>query len=168
MEDYGAFAAEYLGMDSLLKWEDGKTYPLPQDYANMMGWEELAERVGRLYNALPKEQQASCMILTGNYGHAGALIHHADQYQLPKNIQSLSSSFMLWADEQITYDNQFLILDVRQDSSDWFYQNILVDSIQTENAGDPGYIYYRTAPKLDVSKAWHDLVIAERQLYLAK
>ena len=30
-----------MGGEALLRWEDGKMHPLPQDYADMLGWDEL-------------------------------------------------------------------------------------------------------------------------------
>ena len=33
------------GLDVMLKWEDGKVHELPQDYADMVGWDELGKKV---------------------------------------------------------------------------------------------------------------------------
>lgn len=33
----------------MLRWEDGKEYPLPQDFADMLGWKELAAKVDKAY-----------------------------------------------------------------------------------------------------------------------
>ncbi|CAN5389602.1 hypothetical protein BH10BAC3_BH10BAC3_19800 [soil metagenome] len=35
----------------LLRWEDGKDDALPQDYADMLGWKELANKVDHIYSA---------------------------------------------------------------------------------------------------------------------
>ena len=41
-----------LGLDVMLKWEDGEVHDLPQDYADMVGWDELAEKVWTFYETL--------------------------------------------------------------------------------------------------------------------
>ena len=46
---------------------------LPQYYADMFGWRELAELVGRAYRSLPPEDQAKAVFLGNNYGEAAAI-----------------------------------------------------------------------------------------------
>lgn len=50
-EKLAAFYQQY-GIDKtgLLKWEDQKEHPLPQDFADMLGWKELAEKTIRAYH----------------------------------------------------------------------------------------------------------------------
>lgn len=154
MKKYCTFVSNYMGMGQLLVWEDGKSRPLPQDYADMVGWEEMARRVGKFYNSLTPEQQKDCLIWGGSYGHAGAMQHYREKYQLPDNIYSLSSSFVLWANPQADFKTQILVSDERFDSSEWYHQVDLVDSVRNADARDPGYIYYRTDPKVDVKERW--------------
>ncbi len=52
--------------------------------------------------------------------------------------------------------------DRKQESSQWFAEMILVDSIQDPNAREKGYIYYRSKPKLDVSQEWRRIVEEEK------
>jgi hypothetical protein len=77
-------------------WEDRKPHPLTQDYADMFGWDEMTEKVAKVYNSLTPEQQKNTQIFADNYGEAGALHHFGKQYNLPDAV-SLSSSFTLWA-----------------------------------------------------------------------
>jgi 4-amino-4-deoxy-L-arabinose transferase-like glycosyltransferase len=35
-----------------LQWEDQKDHALPQDFADMLGWKEMTERIGRVYHAM--------------------------------------------------------------------------------------------------------------------
>jgi len=55
----------------LLRWEDGKDHSLPQDYADMLGWKELARKVDSVYITLPNPHQT--LVLCDNYGQAGAI-----------------------------------------------------------------------------------------------
>ncbi len=68
----------------MLRWEDGKEHPLPQDFADMQGWKELANKVEALYNQLPNKEQT--IIVCDNYGQAGAI----NYYSRSKNIKAVS------------------------------------------------------------------------------
>ncbi|MDB5141964.1 MAG: hypothetical protein JWQ66_677 [Mucilaginibacter sp.] len=81
-------------------WEDRKPHPLTQDYADMFGWDEMTEKVAKAYNSLTPEQQKNTQIFADNYGEAGALHHFGKQYNLPDAV-SLSSSFTLWAPDDL-------------------------------------------------------------------
>lgn len=78
------------------KWEDQKNHPLSQDYADMLGWDELGEKVVKAYHNLTPEQQKHTQIYADNYGEAGAIYHYGKAYHLPE-VASLNSSFTLWA-----------------------------------------------------------------------
>ena len=145
------------GLSAPMRWEDGKINPIPQDVADMHGWEELAQKASNLYHSLPKENQSTCMIYGASYGHAASLSYYSEKYNLPE-IYSLNAGFMIWGTDNIYFDNQIFIDEVCLDSSSWFNQFVLVDSIQNPVARDPGYIYYRTDPKREVSVHWNKLV----------
>ena len=46
---------------------------LPQYYADMFGWTELAALVGRAYESLPPDEKAKAVFLGNNYGEAAAV-----------------------------------------------------------------------------------------------
>lgn len=46
---------------------------LPQQYADMFGWEEMAALVGEAYDRLTPEERAHCRVFGQNYGEAGAV-----------------------------------------------------------------------------------------------
>jgi len=81
-------------------WEDQKQHPLSQDYADMLGWDEMAADVGKVWHSLTPEQQKQTEIFADNYGEAGALHHYHIQYGFPDAI-SLNSSFTLWAPDDL-------------------------------------------------------------------
>lgn len=53
--------------------EQGNTAPLPQWWADRFGWDSMVAATADVYNALPEEERAQAVILTSNYGEAGAL-----------------------------------------------------------------------------------------------
>jgi hypothetical protein len=59
----------------LLRWEDGKDHSLPQDFADMLGWKELALKIDSIYSTLPDHGQT--LILCDNYGQAGAINYYS-------------------------------------------------------------------------------------------
>lgn len=157
MKKYATYMSQYEGFDTQLKWEDGKYYDLPQDYADMQGWEELSQRVADFYYSLTPEQQSQTMIYAGSYGHASSLNYFQDKYKLP-DIQGLNGSHMIWAKRNVDFKYQIMIEEEKQHTSTWFEEMTVVDSIHNPYAREKGYIHFRQNPKLDVVNAWKELV----------
>ena len=68
---------------------------LPQFYADMFGWEGLAKDVSAVYLAIPESEKPSTVVLTQNYGEAGALEYFASKYPLPR-VVSTHNSYWFW------------------------------------------------------------------------
>jgi hypothetical protein len=77
------------------KWETVSLNQLPQQYADMFGWPEMAAAVARVYHALPPEDRAQCGIYGQNYGDAAAIDFFGPQYGLPHAISG-HQSYWLW------------------------------------------------------------------------
>jgi hypothetical protein len=90
----------------LSTWEDHKLHSTSQDYADMLGWDEMAAKVAKAWQSLTPEQQKYTQIFADNYGEAGAIHHYGKQYHLP-DVISLNSSFTLWAPDNL--DGQYII-----------------------------------------------------------
>ena len=159
---YMAYMKEKAGVDAPLRWEDGNYYTIRQDYADMLGWQELPEKVAKIYHGLSEDEKSKTMIYGGSYGHAGVLNLWREKYDLPVAM-SLSSSFVAWADEDYSFDRQIFIDDRKQSESNFFNNITLMDSIEHPLARDPGYIYYRTDPKVNVMEAWKEIVIQQKK-----
>ncbi|MGY0040880.1 hypothetical protein [Pedobacter sp. NJ-S-72] len=86
------FSAVHL--DNLFYWEDGKKHATSQDYADMIGWEEMTAITAKAYAKIPHNQRVATTIFAENYGEAGAIDHLGKKYNLP-GVVSLSSSFTL-------------------------------------------------------------------------
>jgi Dolichyl-phosphate-mannose-protein mannosyltransferase len=78
-----------------VKTERDATADLPQLYADMFGWEGMAETIAGVYHSLPQSEQASCAILAGNYGEAGAIDYYGPKLGLPPAISG-HNSYYLW------------------------------------------------------------------------
>jgi hypothetical protein len=68
---------------------------LPQYYADMFGWRELAAEVGRIYAALPPEEQRRAVFLARNYGEAAAIDVFGEAMPLPPAISG-HNNYFLW------------------------------------------------------------------------
>jgi len=90
---YFAWTKEKLGLGMALRWEDGLYHPLPQDYADMLGWDELAAITANAYRQVPDKESA--MIYAENYGQAGAVMVIGKKYGLP-DPACFSESFLYW------------------------------------------------------------------------
>jgi hypothetical protein len=83
-----------LPVGSVVKAERDAVYaPLPQLYADMFGWDTMAETVAHVYQGLPEADRADCGILAGNYGEAGAIDHYGPALGLPKALSGHNSYF---------------------------------------------------------------------------
>ena len=61
----------------LLRWEDGRDHQLPQDFADMLGWRELAAKVDTAYSRVADPDKT--LVLCDNYGQAGAINYYTRQ-----------------------------------------------------------------------------------------
>ncbi len=158
LKSYSSTLANY---GYVQKWEDGKTYALPQDYADMHGWEEMAATVAKKYHSLPEESRENCLIWGGGYSHASSLNYYRDKFELPE-IFSLNSSYKLWAQVPAHFDNLILVDDVWSDSSSFFYHHEFVDSIRNPYAREKGYVFYRQNPRINIDSAMVEIIKKER------
>ncbi len=95
MVQYMDFMANKIGLSEPLRWENGQIHDMPQEFADMFGWENQVKTVADVYRQLTLGEQAQCLILASNYGEAGAINYYRKQYDLPKAI-SFNGSYFLW------------------------------------------------------------------------
>jgi 4-amino-4-deoxy-L-arabinose transferase-like glycosyltransferase len=68
---------------------------LPQHFADRFGWEELAAITARAWHSLTPEERSRAIIVTSNYGEAGALDYHGRRLGLPR-AASQHNNYYLW------------------------------------------------------------------------
>jgi Dolichyl-phosphate-mannose-protein mannosyltransferase len=135
---YKILRADKLGS---LKWEDGKNHPLPQDFGDMLGWREMAEKVNDAWQKLDSNEKAHTMIFCDNYGEAGAVNYFGKKYQLPEAFSD-NASFLYWLPENQHIDNLILVTDDQQEMQHDFIKDFksaeLSDSITNAFAREKG------------------------------
>lgn len=75
-----------------LRWEDGKNHQLPQDYADMQGWKELAHLADSAY-AMVKDKDG-LLVRADNYGQAGAINYYSKYKQI--NAVAYNADYLYW------------------------------------------------------------------------
>lgn len=87
---------EKYGLDFVCRFEDNSIHSLPQDYADMLGWEELTGIAYEAWQMIPDKKSA--FIYCENYGQAGAITVIGKKYGLPEAV-CFSESFRYWVPE---------------------------------------------------------------------
>ena len=105
---------------------------LPQHYADMFGWEEMAERVARVYHGLPPEERAKCGIYADNYGEAGAIDYFGQRWGLPPALSG-HNSYWLWGPRGVTGEVLIALGGSRADQEANFRSVTLADSVRCEH-----------------------------------
>lgn len=138
----------------LLRWEDGKDHALPQDFADMLGWKELAEKVDATYEKL--DDKSHTLVLCDNYGQAGAI-----NYYSKNGIQAvtMNADYINWVplDEEIT--NVILVQNADDDDKERkkeqpLFENIsLTGKVENKYAREYGAsIYQLVGAKVSINK----------------
>jgi len=104
--------------DAVRRYENNKYYPLPQDYADMLGWDELAAITNKAWQKV--EHKGACLIYAENYGQAGAITILGKRYNLPEAL-SFSDNFRYWLPKtferemvELIYINHEMGADVKE------------------------------------------------------
>jgi hypothetical protein len=75
--------------------EHEKLGALPQYYADMFGWPQMAAKVAAVYHALPPRDQARAVFFGDNYGEAAAIDVFGRRLGLPAAISG-HNNYFLW------------------------------------------------------------------------
>lgn len=124
-----------------LKWEDLQNHPLPQDFADMLGWKEMAQKMAVAYNTLDSNEKKRAIVFCDNYGQAGAVNYYGPQYGLPETFSD-NASFLYWMPERADFDHIVLLTDDQEEMQHAFIKNfrsaVLLDSITSPYAREKG------------------------------
>jgi hypothetical protein len=111
------------GLDGVLRWEDGNYHALPQDFADMIGWQELADATGRAWQREPDKSTAA--IYAETYGQAGAIEHLGKPYGVPQVI-SFSDNYRYWLPDSLpaNFKTLYYVNDELGDDMPGFFEKI--------------------------------------------
>ena len=138
----------------LLRWEDGKEHLIPQDFADMLGWKELAHKIDSIYSNLPDNEKT--LILCDNYGEAGA-INYYTKFENVKAV-SFNADYVNWFIPDRKIFNFIRVKSIEskdkelKKTSPFFESSVLADSITNRFSREFGTaIFVFKNPNIDVS-----------------
>ena len=91
--------------------EHGRMAALPQDWADMHGWPELAATVAQVYHSLPPADRTRAAIFASNYGEAAAIDFFGTNDGLPPALSG-HNQYYLWGTHGASGE---IIIDVAGD-----------------------------------------------------
>ncbi len=157
--------AKKIGLESAFRWETGIVHDLPQDFADMFGWKELAGIVEKTYFELTPEERNKCLIYAENYGQAGAVDYYGKKSSLPE-VVSFNSSYLLWAPDSVNIDILIYINDDTTNVAELFQEVKLMGQIENHYARENGTpVYLCKYTKTDFQKFYQDLVRESKDNY---
>ena len=145
------------GFDFGRTFEDGTKHSLPQDYADMLGWEELTKITDKAWRMIPDKKSA--IIYCENYGQAGAITVIGKKYGLPEAI-SFHESFRYWIPSEFDPDvTSFIYIndELGEDVNNLFGKIIKVGSISNPDAREYGTsVYLCEKPVMSFNRFWKE------------
>jgi dolichyl-phosphate-mannose-protein mannosyltransferase len=164
------YKERHLEKTGALKWEDLKNHPLPQDFADMLGWKTITEKTAKVYNSLPQEEKNKTIIKSDNYGLCGALNFYGPKMGLPE-VYSYNASFLLWIPDTFNVTNVITVGEKMPDStkdvlkyfSSVSVKDELVDSFARENGSEIILWYHCNGSVL--SKFLKDEIAEKKKLF---
>jgi len=137
------------------RFEDRSIHSLPQDYADMIGWDELASLTDKAYRMVP-DKKAS-VIYCENYGQAGAITIIGKKYGLPEAV-CFNESFRYWIPKEFNPDiSSFIYInhELGKDVAEMFGKITLVGQISDPNARELGAkVYLCQEPVSSFNEFW--------------
>ncbi len=134
---------------------------LPQWIADRLGWHELASEVGRVYRDLPPEEQRNAVIVSTNYGEAGALELYGPEFGLPP-VFATHNSYFLWGPPSDSVKTYIAVFVNRRDIESRF-ESVVEAGVQTcEYCTRPQQripIYVARGPRFSITAEWAKLRI---------
>ncbi len=147
------------GNNAIRRDEDNNYNKLPQDYSDMLGWEELTSITNKAWQLV--QNKNSAFIYAENYGQAGAICVIGKKYQLP-NALSFSDNFRFWLPKNFpTEVTEFIYIndELGEDVRELFMDIQEVGKINNPLAREYGTtVYLCRNPKRSFNKFWEELI----------
>jgi hypothetical protein len=147
------------GIDAAQRFEDGSIHSLPQDYADMLGWEELTSIADTAYQ-MTSDKNAS-FIYCENYGQAGAITVIGKKYGLPEAV-SFNESFKYWIPKKFEPDITSLVYINDEPGDDiraLFGKITKIGSIRNPDAREFGTgVYLCQEPVMSFNYFWNQRI----------
>jgi hypothetical protein len=135
--------------------------PIPQWLADRIGWWELAMDVAQVYHSLTSEEQRNTVLVSTNYGEAGALELYGAELGLPR-VYATHNSYHLWGPPSDSIKTYVAVFVDRADIANRF-ESVVEAAVHTcEECTRPQRripIYIARGPKFSMAKEWEKFKI---------
>lgn len=150
----------------LSRWEDGKEHPIPQDFADMVAWSELAHLVDSAYRMMPQKQRT--VIICSNYGQAGAINYYSKIPEL--QAMTMNADYLYWFDLEDKVDNLILVWEADEQITDrelgFFEEYHEIGKIAHPLAREHGAtVHFLRGAKTDINTILKEEVEEEQKLW---
>lgn len=150
----------------LNRWEDGEEHPIPQDFADMLGWSELAHLVDSAYQMMPKKGRI--MIICDNYGQAGAINYYSKIPEL--EALTMNADYLYWFDLEEKVDHLILVREHDEQLTDreldFFEEYQEIGKIRHSLAREKGTtVHFLRGAKVDINAILKEEVAEEKMIW---
>lgn len=147
----------------LLRWEDGVNHPLPQDFSDMLGWQEMADKALTAYKMIPVDELDNTLVFCDNYGQTGAL----NYYNKTKMTEaySFNTDYIWWLPDMKVIKNVVLVGD-RPDNGiiEMFSAFQRVGTVENEYARENGTaIWLMTGASPEFTEVFYKMAERRRE-----
>ena len=133
-----------------------KGEPIPQWLADRIGWPEFAFEVAKVYHSLPLDEQRNTVIVSSNYGQAGALELYGPQLGLPA-VYGTHNSFHSWGpppDSVTTYIGVNIDVEGVKDMFESIEEAAVYNCADCTRPQQIQPIYILRGPRFSIKKEW--------------
>jgi 4-amino-4-deoxy-L-arabinose transferase-like glycosyltransferase len=140
--------------------ENNRTAALPQIFADMFGWRELADAVGRAADRLTPEEGARAVVFGRNYGEAGAIERFGPARGLPRAISG-HNSYWLWGPGDLRPEDPLIVIGVAPEKLGALFES--VEQVETSRCTycmpleNDLPIYIARRPREPIEQLWQKL-----------
>lgn len=132
---------------------------LPQFFADMHGWEELARDVSAAYLTIPEAERSTTVAFVTNYGEAGALELYARRYPLPR-VVSNHNAYWHWGVGPTPITTFIRLGGTREDYLDT-YADVVPAGVHRARYAMPYEndlgVFVARGRKVPIEKAWAEI-----------
>ncbi|WP_144604215.1 ArnT family glycosyltransferase [Algoriphagus algorifonticola] len=150
----------------LNRWEDGKEYPLPQDFADMLGWKEMANIVDEAFAQMPEKGRK--MVICTNYGQAGAINFYTQTPGL--KAFTMNADYLYWFDLEEPVDHLILVRSdfekLTEEEINFFEEHRLIGTVNHPLAREKETsVHYLRGAKIPVNPILQEEIREEKKMW---
>jgi len=142
------------------EFEHQQNGPLPQWFADEFGWQEMVEKVAKVYNSLPAEERARTAIFSNSWGEAAAVDFYGPRYGLPQAI-SKHNSYWIWGPRNYDGSTMIILRSSGRNEPKLFQSVAVVGRVEHPYARRDEFfdIYLCRGLKANLKDAWPELKV---------